>query len=290
MNQHDTILNTYCDQIQKQGYCVVPNIIPTSECSELRSRIIQAVDQYHAKYETGRDAANNGIGFVPSLINHEQSYVKYLLSEPLNALMRHFLGEHLRVSFTSAIINYPLNPSGDWHADWPFNQRNAGRIRAPYSDLLMHMTTLWMLSPFDSQNGATRIVPGSHRCPTNPTIWDAPFVSPKFETWNGKPIPHPQEPIQDEVQVNGKQGSVLVMDSRLWHATASNQSASPRVALAVRYAPWWLNLQVLRPDSDERQRMCDESGLTENMVPSIRQTAFAQLPDNLKPLYRHWVE
>ena len=47
--------------------------------------------------------------------------------------------------------------------DWPFNQHNAGHIPAPYPDIVAHLTTLWMLSPYTPENGATIIVPGSHR-------------------------------------------------------------------------------------------------------------------------------
>ena len=62
------------------------------------------------------------------------------------------------------------------------------------------------------------------------------------------------------------------------------------MALAVRYAPWWLNLEVLRPDSRTRQRMCADTGAGENEVPSICREAFERLPDRVKPLYWHWVE
>ena len=44
-------------------------------------------------------------------------------------------------------------------------------------------------------------------------------------------------PYPSEMQVKGAAGSVLIYDSRLWHAVASNQSDQPRVALIVRYGP-----------------------------------------------------
>jgi hypothetical protein len=68
-----------------------------------------------------------------------------------------------------------------------------------------------------------------------------------------------------------------------------NSADEPRVALAVRYAPWWLNLEVLRPESNERKQMCDESGKTENVVPSIHPDVYDHLPTNVQPLFRHWV-
>ena len=253
------------------GFCVLDDVIPADRCDEIRARVATAVGR-----EGGAYPSPDQVGFVPSVINHEQSFAPYLADRRLMALLESVLGPHVRISFTSAIINEPGNARGRWHADWPFNQNNAGHVPAPYPDAVMHITTLWMLSPFGGENGGTLVVPGSHRSTTNPTADDCAVQAEK--------------PFPGETQAAGPAGSVLVFDSRLWHATAPNRTDEPRVALAVRYAPWWLNTEVLRPDSIERRRLFDESGLTDNSVPSIRQGVFDALPEEVKPLYRHWVE
>ena len=250
------------------GYCIVEGVIPADRCGEIRERVLAAVARQRLS------TAPEKVGFVPSVINYEQSFAPYLADERLLALVGALLGEHVRISFTSAIVNEPGNQRGKWHADWPYNQQNAGHIPAPYPDAVMHLTTLWMISPFTDRNGGTYIVPGSHRERTNPTAagWADPY-----------------QPLAGEMQVAGPIGSVVVMDSRMWHASSPNVSSEPRVALAVRYAPWWLNLEVLRPESDERKRMVEETGQTENVVPSVPREVFERLPENVKPLYRHWV-
>lgn len=258
-------------RIKTDGYCVVEEVIPVSRCRSIRERVGEAVGQQRQNYSN----APANVGFTPSIINHDQSFAEYLADEALLAIAGRLLGEHLRISFTSAIINEPGNDRGGWHADWPFNQKNAGRVLAPYPDAVMHLTTLWMLSAFDADNGGTLVLPGSHKQATNPTAPGGP---------------NPNETLVGEINVCGSLGSVLVMDSRLWHATAPNRTDQPRVALAVRYAPWWLNLEVLRPESDERRRMCDEAGATDNIVPSIRADVYERLPLPVQPLYRHWVE
>ena len=185
------------------------------------------------------------------------------------------LGHNLRISFTSAIVNEPGNARGGWHADWPFNQNNAGHVPAPYPDAVFHLTTLWMISPFSPENGGTLVIPGSHRRLSNPT--------------DALDQQDPDQAALSEVNVAGPAGSVLLFDSRLWHATSPNHTDKRRVALAVRYAPWWLNLEILRPEPEERAWLCEQTGLSDNAVPSIERDVFEQLPADIQRLYRHWV-
>ena len=253
------------------GFCILKDVIPADRCAAIRDSVAAAVQHARKDYP----GAPTRVGFTPSVINHDQSFAEYLADARLIALAESLLGPHVRISFTSAIINEPGNERGEWHADWPFNQKNAGRIPAPYPDFVMHLTTLWMLSPFEAANGGTFVLPGSHHHSTNPTAGGGPDSRAVFP---------------GETNAAGPAGSVLVMDSRLWHATAPNRTDSPRVALAVRYAPWWLNVEVLRPESAERERMCSESGRSDNIVPSIRRDVFERLPERVRLLYQHWVE
>ena len=125
-----------------------------------------------------------------------------------------------------------------------------------------------------TENGGTFIVPGSHRSSNNPS---------------GKNGVDPLAPYASEMQACGEAGNVLVFDSRLWHATAPNRSDRPRVGLAVRFAPWWLHLDILMPGSDERKRMVEETGRRENWVEAISSELYESLPGQVRPLFRHWV-
>ncbi|MEE3369137.1 MAG: phytanoyl-CoA dioxygenase family protein [Planctomycetota bacterium] len=269
MSQASPDTPTGLDLLDRFGFCILPEVIPPQRVAEVRHEVLAVVAAHRHK------SAPPQIGFVPGLINYSRCFAPYLTDPRLTSLLANSLGAHLRVSFTSAIVNEPGNQRGGWHADWPFNQTNAGHIPAPYPDLRMHVTTLWMLSTFSADNGGTLVVPASHRRTSNPTA---------------DTTCDPRQPLADESQVTGEAGSVLVMDSRLWHATAPNQTQEPRVALAIRYAPWWLNLEVLRPDSAERHRMCRESGQDDNRVPSVPDDVYAQLPDDVRPLFQHWRE
>ncbi len=132
-----------------------------------------------------------------------------------------------------------------------------------------------MLTDFTPESGAL-LVPGSHRSEGNPSAdslggidRDAPYLT--------------------EFHAVGTAGSVLLYDSRMWHAVPPNRSDADRVTLIVRFAPWWLNLEPTRPGSPEHTAMVIETDGKNYNQPEVTPEAYAALPENVKPLYRHWV-
>jgi ectoine hydroxylase-related dioxygenase (phytanoyl-CoA dioxygenase family) len=76
-----------------------------------------------------------------------------------------------------------------------------------------------MLDDFTTQNGATRMIPGSHRWGTRPQdVLDDVLAA------------HP-----DEVLLTGTAGSIAVMNAHLWHGGTANRSSSPRLAMHAFY-------------------------------------------------------
>ena len=260
-------LEDLLEHMSIDGWCVIDGVIPPGEVEAVRSSVVDSVRKHNIESE------RQNLLKVSGLINFNQSFAPYLAEPRLLGLCKALLGEDVRVSFTTSTVLFPGNDRGGWHADWPFNQQNAGHIPAPYPDAVAHLTTIWMLSAFKEDSG-TYVVSGSHKENNNPT------------GGNGVPAdqPHPTES-----RATGEPGAVLVMDSRIWHAIGANRSDEPRVAIINRFAPWWLNLDVLLPGSDERRRLVDERGANDNITPPVPPDVFQSLPNNVKPLFSHWV-
>ncbi len=254
--------------VQMDGWFVVKGVIPTDEIETVRieAETVTAVQGASKTYQ--------GVHSARGILDHIPTFLPHLSDDRILGVATKWFGPHVRISYTNTLISNPGNQRGGWHADWPFNQEKAGHIPAPYADAPVQLSTLWMLSDFSRENGGTLIVPGSHRTNNNPT---GNMGVDRFREY------------PTEMHIIGPAGSVLVFDSRLWHTTACNTSDAPRVGMVVRYAPWWLNLDVLMPGSQERQRIVDEPGLVDNEVPAVPGDVFKQLHDNVQPLYRHWV-
>jgi ectoine hydroxylase-related dioxygenase (phytanoyl-CoA dioxygenase family) len=78
------------------------------------------------------------------------------------------------------------------------------------------LTAIWALDDFTAANGATCVVPGSHRRPA------------------GKP--GKSEAIPAEMPA----GSVLLFSGRLYHGAGANTAARPRLGVVIDYVQPWL--------------------------------------------------
>lgn len=128
-----------------------------------------------------------------------------LKSHPLIvAAAQHVLGRPYQVDVHG---RNPLPGFGQQglHADW--TARSPGE---PY----FAVTALWMLDDFHDINGATRVVPGSHR-----------DTRPLPKSLRQPLARHPAEKV-----ITGKAGSVLLFNGHLLHSGRKNASGSPRRA------------------------------------------------------------
>ena len=259
------------EQIHEEGWCVIEGVIPDDKVVSIGEEILDTSRKNSVK--------NNPKGHTsaPGFINHCQSFTPYIANPQVMDVVDSLLGKYARISFTTAIVNESKNDRGVWHSDWPFNANNVGHLIAPYpTEAIFHLTSLWFFTPFNEKNGGTLLRPRSHKLPTNPTQ--------KGEEANSlKSYP-------DEIQAVGSAGSVLIMNSQLWHARAVNNTDEARIAVAIRFAPWWLNLDLLLPKSEERKQMAKERNLGEKEQSKVTLEVYNRLPDQVKTLYRHWVQ
>ena len=278
-------ISNIVSHIEKDGYAIVEEVIPPERVKQVHDEVVAVQRTHHEEYKAevaktrarGHRVGVQGVAGLRQVINSTQCFAPYLANERIAGVAEHFFGDFVRISSTGCVVTHPGGGRGYWHADWPFNATNSTHVKAPYPDVMMHLSSIWMLTRFGEDNGGTFVLPGSHRFNNNPATGGMEGVD--------EDAPHP-----DERQAVGPAGSVLLYDSRLWHAVAPNRSDEARVALIVRYAPWWLNLTPTMRGTPDHERMVLQTGGKNYDAIPIRREVFDTLPENVKPLYRHWVE
>ena len=112
--------------------------------------------------------------------------------------------------------------------------------------------TMWALTDFTAENGATRLVPGSHKLAAAPI----PFA--------------PCDTIAAEM----RRGSVLIYNGSLWHGGGRNDTDRPRVGVAMNYCAGWVRQQ-------ENQQLGIPLLIARGFSPRLRKLAGFGLYKNL---------
>ena len=183
--------------LAEHGYCLLEGVLPEPRLSATRERLASiARDEVEAGtdyvYENGSNQR------VWTLLNKGDEFVELALDPTVGRLMKELLGPIYLLSNLDANIAGPGGQPMFLHADQSF-------VPPPWPDFPLVANAMWMLDDFTPDNGATRVVPGTHLHGHGPT---------------GGQV--------EAVPVCGPAGSVMVFDGRLWHQTGANVTEEAR--------------------------------------------------------------
>ncbi len=150
---------------------------------------------------------------VFNLINKLPEFAVLIEHPVMLALMSALLGCDCILLDVSANSVGPDTDGGGLHIDSPITY-----MVEPLPDLTLSIQTVWMLTDFTIENGASRLVPGTHRSQRKPD--------------------RPQR--DDEVVLTGPAGSVAVWLSQTWHRHGPNASGSARPGVIGQYGRSWV--------------------------------------------------
>ena len=155
----------------------------------------------------------------------------------INQMADNFLGPHCesyQLHFTSAIQIGPGESSQILHRD-----RGVWGGYIPRK-IETQFSTVWAINDFTKENGATQVVPGSHK-------------------WHKDRQPLPEEIAYAEMQA----GSVFIYTGSVLHGGGTNNTDEPRLGVFLHYAPSWLR-------QEENQYLSCPPEVAKDFSPELR--------------------
>ena len=194
-------------QLDELGYLVLPGLIPSPMLAELRERC-------EALWESEGDDAGSefrpepGTRRLANLVDKGEIFARVIATPEVLECMAHVIGPDFKLSSLNARSTNPNNPEAQpWHAD-------TGAIADERGYWVCN--SVWMLDDFTPENGATRMLPGSH-------------------AWRRLPEPGNTGPLAGEALVTGPAGTVVIMNAHMWHGGTGNNTDRCRRALHAFY-------------------------------------------------------
>jgi ectoine hydroxylase-related dioxygenase (phytanoyl-CoA dioxygenase family) len=192
------------DRLDRDGYAPLPGVLSAAQLTAIGTRLAEllAAEGDQAGIEVHREA---GTDRLADLINKGAMFDPCFTDARVLACVAHVLGD-FKLSSLNFRAALPGHGHQLLHADFAGPVPEAG---------YQVCNSIWLLDDFTADNGATRVVPGSHRNGTSAR-----------EALADQAASHP-----DEVLLIAPAGTVVVFNSHLWHGGTQNRSDRPRRAL-----------------------------------------------------------
>jgi ectoine hydroxylase-related dioxygenase (phytanoyl-CoA dioxygenase family) len=225
--------------LDRNGYVVLEGFLDPAWLHELRERVEQlyAEEADRAGHEFKQEP---GCRRLANLANKGEVFRRLLTNRTLLDLVGQVLGPDFKLSSMNARSANPHSSEAQpLHCDMGALPDERG---------YWVCNVLLLLDDFTLTNGATRVVPGSHR-------------------WRKRPqdvMPDPQASHPDEVLLTGPAGNAIVYNAHLWHGGTANQTAAPRRAVHVFFA---------RRDKPQQQyqKKLLSADLQQSLTPELRR-------------------
>jgi ectoine hydroxylase-related dioxygenase (phytanoyl-CoA dioxygenase family) len=213
-------------EIREMGWTMLPGLVAAARLEALRG----ALDRVHAaEADVPRQRAEPGCLRGYNLVRRDALFREALQEPAVLALAEALLGADCILHSFESRSALPGGGQQSLHRDMPY---------VPETPLSMNV--VWMLDDFTAENGATRVVPGSHR---------------RVEG------PEPNRVYDDEVLAVAPAGTLVAFDTRTWHGGGPNRTDRLRRGFHVHYCRSWVKPQRDHPRSMDEESLRDATPL-----------------------------
>jgi len=194
------------EAFDRDGYVVFRDVIDTAWLEQLRSEFEKAA----VKGSSALVIKDSGTRHIDDLVSRAPAFDRVYTRPLLLAAVYHILRCPFRLGQMNGRDPLPGFGQQGLHADW---------VARAKGEPFRIVTSIWLLDDFTLENGATRVVPGTHQLLTQPP----------------KSFSDPASRHRDQKIIVAAAGSVLVFNGHLWHSGTRNQTNQHRRVLQCSF-------------------------------------------------------
>jgi ectoine hydroxylase-related dioxygenase (phytanoyl-CoA dioxygenase family) len=222
--------------IREAGFVVLPDVIARADIDEMRRAL---APDLAAELYGRNDFEGHRTQRVYSLVARAPLFAALVEHPTMLALCGAFLQPNYLLTASQAINILPGETAQPFHTDDSFY-----RIARPRD--AVSLSFIFALDPFTLQNGATQVVPGSHRwadAEVDRLLADVDFATvPSADR-----TPRPKGALPwfrgDVLDVEMPAGAAIAFLGTLVHRGGENRTERPRLALSNQYCQPWARQQ-----------------------------------------------
>ena len=217
----------HAGEIATKGFTLLRDVIAPELVAELREGIYEHFERLGVPFGTNVFLGERTRRLF-NLLGRDRLFEQIPLHPAILPLAEAVLDRELLLSSLTAIEMQPGETDQPIHAD-------DGSIAVQRPHTPFNCTAIWALTDFTPENGATRVVRGSH-------LFDR----------------RPRSGEQPECELaTMRAGSALVYHGSLWHAGGANRTQAPRLAVVVNYCAGFLRQEECQLLALPRERVAD---------------------------------
>jgi ectoine hydroxylase-related dioxygenase (phytanoyl-CoA dioxygenase family) len=224
------------ETIRTQGWVVVEDLIPAADLPVMRAALAPHLD---AMLLGRNNFEGHATQRVYSLVAKHPVFAALAEHPYVLGLCDAFLAPNYLLTASQAICIRPGETAQPWHTDDSF-------YPIPRPRPAISLSTIVAIDAFTTENGATQLIPGSHR-------WDDAAVDAMNRLIPSETVPHADRRPAPPTEVAGLEdqavdlvmpaGAAIVFLGTLVHRGGANRSDASRLALSNQYCEPWARPQ-----------------------------------------------
>lgn len=199
------------DQLRKEGWCVVPDVLDPQRSRAVLDRL----------WAAAQESERRGVSTFMPVLDPNPSNVRVFFLLELDPVFRELIQHPVAVEMVQALLgedflisNFTANIARPGSKSMALHSDQSLVVPEPWVQP-WSLNIIWCLTDVTFENGATLFIPGSHR-------WQARADVPSDAVKRLRPF-------------EAKAGSIIAMEGRIWHTSGANVTRDQDRALLFGY-------------------------------------------------------